>query len=34
MRASCITTEDLETVAAINRIALNLRIMDKLTKGD
>jgi len=34
LRATCITSEDLETVAAINKIALNLRDMKNLLKGE
>jgi len=34
LRASCITSEDLETIAAINKIALNLRQMDSLLEGE
>lgn len=32
LRANCITVEDLETVAAINKIALNLRNMEEILK--
>jgi len=34
LRATGITSEDLETVAAINKIALNLRDMKNLLKGE
>lgn len=34
LRASGITSEDLHTVAAINKIALNLREMESLLKGE
>ncbi len=34
LRASSITSEDLHTVAAINKIALNLREMEGLLKGE
>jgi transcriptional regulator with XRE-family HTH domain len=34
LRASCITSEDLETIAAINKIALNLRSMENILKGE
>lgn len=34
LRATCITSEDLETVATINKIALNLREMENLLKGE
>lgn len=33
LRASNITTDDLVTIAAINKIALNLRNMESLIKG-
>lgn len=34
LRATAITPEDLETLAAINRIALNLRTMEALLRGE
>lgn len=34
LRAKSITTEDLETIAAINKIALNLRFMEGLLEGE
>lgn len=34
LRAKSITTEDLNTIAAINKIALNLRFMEELIKGE
>jgi len=34
LRADSIETEDLETIAAVNRIALNLRHMESLLGGD
>jgi len=34
LRAASITAEDLETVAALNKIALNLREMENLLKGE
>jgi len=34
LRAKNITTEDLKTIAAINKIALNLRSMESLLKGE
>lgn len=34
LRASCITAEDLETVAVINKLALNLRSMENIMKGE
>lgn len=33
-RASEITEEDLETISAINKIALNLKLMTKLLNGE
>ena len=33
-RAKSIASEDLNTIAAINRIALNIRTMDKLLEGE
>lgn len=33
-RAKNLTTEDLETIAAMNKIALNLRYMEDLLKGE
>jgi len=32
LRATCITSEDFETIAAINKIALNLRDMENISK--
>jgi len=34
LRAKSVTTEDLETIAAMNKIALNLRYMEDLLKGE
>ncbi|KXG44559.1 helix-turn-helix transcriptional regulator [Tepidibacillus infernus] len=34
LRAKGLTTEDLETIAAMNKIALNLRYMEDLLKGE
>jgi transcriptional regulator with XRE-family HTH domain len=34
LRASGITTDDLETIAVINKLALNLRYMEGLLKGE
>ncbi len=34
LRAKSVTVEDLETIAAINKIALNLRYMEDLLKGE
>ena len=34
LRAIFVTTEDLETIAAINKIALNLRFMESLLEGE
>lgn len=34
LRASSIDVEDLEAISAINKIALNLRNMDNLLKGE
>ena len=33
LRASCITAEDLEAIAVVNKIALNLRFMENLLRG-
>jgi len=34
LRAKAVTAEDLETIATINKIALNLRYMEGLLKGE
>lgn len=34
LRAKNITTEDLDTIAAMNKIALNLRFMEDLLEGE
>ena len=34
LRATCITSEDLDAVAAINKIVLNLRGMESMLKGE
>lgn len=34
LRAKTVTTEDLNTIAAINKIALNLRFMEGLLEGE
>lgn len=34
LRAKSVTTGDLETIAAINKIALNLRFMESLLEGE
>ena len=34
LRAEGITAEDLETIAAINQIAVNLRVMEGLIEGE
>jgi len=34
LRAKSVTTEDLETIAAMNKIALNLRYMEDLLEGE
>ncbi|MDD4834545.1 MAG: helix-turn-helix transcriptional regulator, partial [Lutispora sp.] len=34
LRAKSITTEDLNTIAAMNKIALNLRFMEGLLEGE
>ena len=34
LRAKSVTTEDLATIAAINKIALNLRFMEGLLEGE
>ena len=34
LRAKSVTTEDLETIAAINKIALNLRFIESLLEGE
>ena len=34
LRAKSVTTEDLNTIAAINKIALNLRFMEGLLAGE
>lgn len=34
LRADSVEVEDLETIAAINKIALNLRFMEDLLKGE
>jgi hypothetical protein len=34
LRAKSVTTEDLNTIAAINKIALNLRFMEGLLTGE
>ncbi len=34
LRAKRVATEDLETIAAMNKIALNLRYMEELLKGE
>lgn len=33
LRANSVTIEDLETIASMNRLALNLRYMEKLLEG-
>jgi len=34
LRADSVEVEDLETIAAVNKIALNLRYMEELLKGE
>lgn len=34
LRAKSVTTEDLKTIAAMNKIALNLRFMEGLLEGE
>ncbi len=34
LRADSVEVEDLETIAAVNKIALNLRYMESLLKGE
>ena len=34
LRADSVEVEDLETIAAVNKIALNLRYMESLLEGD
>ena len=34
LRANSVTTDDLETIAVINKLALNLKFMEQLLKGE
>jgi len=34
LRASCVTADDLETIAVLNKIALNLKFMENLLRGE
>lgn len=34
LRAKSVTIEDLKTIAAMNKIALNLRFMESLLEGE